>query len=82
MSINDSYLGTDFKPVTQVPASQNSSPSVTVVSPLTNLVNTMTKVDTKSTEAQLNSHSISDGNGGRIELNDQTKGQNITGSDK
>ncbi len=82
MSINDSYLGTDFKPVTVVPKSQNSTPSVTVVSPVTNLVNTMSKVDTNSAEAQLNSHSISDGNGGRIELNDQTKGQNITGSNK
>lgn len=82
MSINDSYLGTDFKPVTKVPASQNSSPSITISSPISNLVNTMTKIDTKSSDAQLNSHSISDGNGGRIELNDQTKGQNITGSNK
>ena len=76
MSINDSYLGKDFSAVTIVTPSQNSSPSVTIT-PLNNLVNTMKSVQTNTPEAKLNSHSISDGKGGRIELDDHTKDKTI-----
>ena len=72
MNTNLSYFGSDVPAVTIVPKSDNSSPSVTTV-PINNLVNVMKSVNTNSPEAELNSHSISDGKGGRIELNDYTK---------
>lgn len=40
-------------------------------SPITNLVSTMQKVKTDSKDAKLNATSISDGKGGRIELNEE-----------
>lgn len=40
---------------------------------LSDLVDAMKQVKTDTPEAELNSHSISDGNGGRIELNEEEK---------
>jgi hypothetical protein len=47
---------------------------INTVSPLVGLMESLRKVDITSPEASLNSHSISDGNGGRIELVRELKG--------
>lgn len=67
-----------------VPSSQLSKSQ----SSITDLVQVMQSVKTDTPEAKLNQHSISDGNGGRIELDDQTKqnsdikagGKTVTGN--
>lgn len=48
-----------------------SSPYRRVSSPITELIGTLQSVDTNSEEARLNATSISDNNGGRIELNQE-----------
>lgn len=50
-------------------------------SPVTRVVETLSKVDTTSKDAQLNKTTISDNNGGRIEMNDDTRKTSILGSD-
>jgi hypothetical protein len=56
----------------QPPQAQTSSPSPNADTGqvLSELADTMKTVDTKSPEAKLNATSISDGKGGRIELNE------------
>lgn len=47
--------------------------------PLHDLVKVMQSVKTDTPEAKLNKHSISDGNGGRIEMNDHVINQTFKG---
>lgn len=61
--------------------STNQTPAPAVSQPkpaqtgIPQVVKVMQSVKTDTPEAKLNTHSISDNNGGRIELNDQTVGQ-------
>ncbi len=56
---------------TQTPS---PTPNTNTGQVLSDLANTMKSVDTKSPEAKLNTTSISDNNGGRIELNEDKGG--------
>lgn len=47
--------------------------------PIDRLVKVMQSVKTDTPEAKLNKHSISDGNGGRIEMNDHVVNQTFKG---
>lgn len=63
-----------------VVAPQPSTPQPSInPQPIPTLVNVMQSVKTDTPEAKLNKHSISDGNGGRIEMNDQVINQTFKG---
>lgn len=80
MSTNSNFIGKE--PTTNSPSitprpvpTPTSSPSAPQ-SGIPNLVKVMQSVKTNTPEAKLNETTISDGNGGRITLDDQTKKQN------
>lgn len=60
------------RPITTAPTSPATP--VAPVSPIQSLVTVMQSVKTNTPQANLNATSISDGNGGRIEFNEDGKG--------
>ncbi len=65
---------------TPTPSSQQSAPPTQTAQPVTQLVTEMQKIDTTAPEAQSNATSISDGQGGRIEFNEQPQRGTLTGT--
>lgn len=53
-----------------VPLAPSSDPATAPADPIASITNAMQSVDTNAPEAAANATSISDGNGGRIQLND------------
>lgn len=51
--------------------SQNSSQSSSIENPIRHVVDLMKTVKTDTPEAELNSKSVSDGKGGRVEMNEE-----------
>lgn len=60
------------------PKSTSTQPTIDPL-PIDRLVKVMQSVKTDTPEAKLNKHSISDGNGGRIEMNDHVINQTFKG---
>lgn len=67
MSTNTSQIQEDVEQVEPTEAEQN----------LAGMVDALQDVDTQAPNAELNATSISDNNGGRIELNEDLDGPNV-----